>query len=56
MSEYISITEVSADVEDVIDNFIEVLDRLGIEVWRDEQKAKELEVDTFLNLERRTNE
>ena len=55
MPEYISITQVSADVEDVIDRFTEVLDKLGVEVWHDEEKAKELEVDTFLKLERKTN-
>ena len=55
MPEYISIIEVSADVEDVIDRFTEVLDKLGVEVWHDEEKAKELEVDTFLKLERKTN-
>ena len=55
MPEYITITFASADVEDVIDRFAEVLDKLGVEVWHDEEKAKELEVDTFLKLERKTN-
>ena len=53
--ESISITQVSADVEDVIDSFTEVLDKFGIDVSHDEDKAKELEVDTFLKLERKTN-
>ena len=56
MPEYISITQVSADVDDLIDRFTEVLDKLGVEVWHDEEKAKELEVETFLKLERKTNE
>tara|TARA_R100000781_G_scaffold316_1_gene427 strand:+ start:802 stop:1149 length:348 start_codon:yes stop_codon:yes gene_type:complete len=53
--ESISITQVSADVEDVIDSFTEVLDKFGIDVSHDEDKAKELEVDTFLTLEHKEN-
>ena len=53
--ESISITQVSADVEDVIDSFTEVLDKFGIDVSHDEDKAKELEVDTFLRLEHKVN-
>ena len=50
---WIKIVESDSSYDDMIDNMTEVLGDMGIDVWNDEEKAKEEKVDIYIRLEKK---
>ena len=50
---WIQVVESDSSYDDMIDSMTEVLGDMGIDVWNDEEKAKEEKVDKYIRLEKK---